>query len=104
MSEEEAERWLLAELEEWLKDDDVLGLYIFWWSLADTGLPDDAKQRVCECVYAELRRRHDLQLVWLHWPTNRAPAVPADDRTTVLEFDMDPDGPIGEPFLALIEA
>ena len=104
MSEQEAQSALLAELEESLEDDDILGLYVFSWSLSEAeGLTEAARQRVYRAVYTELNRRHRLRLVWLPWPTDRSQAEDADGDTP-LDFDLDPDAPPPGRFLALMPA
>lgn len=81
---------------------EVLVGHFFWFLRgAERELTEPQMQDLSERAYAIVRQRHRTRLVWSAWPTDLATATPADE-STLLEFDLDPDGPVGTPILALV--
>ena len=97
---------LLADINEEYEDLGYLGLYQFSWCQRSTESPSSPEEiaATARSAYEEFRRRTPTTLIWLTWPPgDLSGAVPASEDTE-LDFDLDPEGPVSEPFLALIPA
>ena len=102
---DEPQKELLMDLEETLEGEGYIPLYDFAWTLRgyEIGLDAEQIERISQVVYAEVRERHPLRLVWSNWPidlTNAQP-VTADIK---LDFDLDPEGSPRGRLLVLVPA
>ena len=95
---------LLEDLDESLDAEGMLPLYTFSWWLRgqEQGLDEPAIDELCRRAYDEVRRRYELRLEWLDGPQSDPedgrPAEPGVE----LDFDIDPQGEVTGPILALI--
>ncbi|WP_237448626.1 hypothetical protein [Nocardioides flavescens] len=82
----------------------ALPVYLFSWWLRGQGrdLSEDEIGALCRTAYDELRRRPDLELVWLESPQD-APetGTPADPRTEP-DFDLHTTGETTGRVLTLV--
>lgn len=94
---------LLVDLEAALAVQGYVGLYEFAWTLRgyDRGLTAAQIKAISAELYPTFVDRFDLRLMWSRWPTDLEKAWPAAPDVE-LDFDLDPDAPVTEPFLILL--
>lgn len=95
---------LLMDLTETVESQGYLPMYDFAWTLRGyaTGLDPEDVAAISMDVYKELVRKYPLQLMWTMWPIDTERAWAAEDDTT-LDFDLDPQSPLDQPLLVLVE-
>lgn len=96
---------LVWEIEDSMSVDGSVDVYEFSWALRGLlkqdriELDPDQFDLAVMAAYEEVRRKHDLRLVWMLWPSEYVAETEAD---VALDFELDQES--DDPYLVLVPA
>ena len=94
---------LVDDMEEYWDAFEEFPLYQLGWSLRDGAPMTAAMVALAQQAYDEFTSRHPTRVVLTPWPIDLDQAEPLAPGTP-LDFDLDPDGPVGTPLQVLVPA